>query len=226
MLLSSTVRDDNATMTCDLANPDLHSAGGELILEHDLIHIRRSRFLWRASCFEHLSIQNFDALPRRLNLEISFHADFADLFEVRGALRPQHGTYLPTKNDESNVILAYSGLDGQRRETHLRFSPEPSALSAETAVFELDIGPGERCIIFMEIRCGSKGSASTLPRNFFMHCGMRVARFARPSLEAGQITAVAHGTQAARARAQVAKARIAAAGVLGEREGDRGTFQT
>jgi glycogen debranching enzyme len=185
MLLSSTVRDDNATMTCDLANPDLHSAGGELILEHDLIHIRRSRFLWRASCFEHLSIQNSDALPRRLNLEISFHADFADLFEVRGALRPQHGTYLPTKNDESNVILAYSGLDGQRRETHLRFSPEPSALSAETAVFELDIGPGERCIIFMEIRCGSKGSASTLPRNFFI--ALRDARRAiRASVSRGR----------------------------------------
>jgi glycogen debranching enzyme len=168
MLLSSTVRDDNATMTCDLTNPDLHNAGGELILEHDLIHIRRSRFLWRASCFEHLSIQNHDAFTRRLNLEISFHADFADLFEVRGALRPQHGTHLPTKSDESNVILAYSGLDGQRRETHVRFSPEPSSLSPEIAIFKLDIGPGERRIIFMEIRCGSMASASPLPRNFFI----------------------------------------------------------
>src|SRR3954463_243047 len=27
MLLSSTVRDDNATMTCDLTNPDLHGQG-------------------------------------------------------------------------------------------------------------------------------------------------------------------------------------------------------
>ena len=169
MLLSSTVRDDNATMTCDLTNPDLHGQDGALILEHDLIHIRRSRFLWRASCFEHLSIRNFDALPRRVNLEISFHADFADLFEVRGAQRRERGTHHPSETQQSNVTLAYSGLDGQRRETHLRFYPRPHSLSSEIALFELDLAPGERCIIFLEICCGSKRSSiSKLPRDFFI----------------------------------------------------------
>ena len=168
MLLSSTVRDDNATMTCDLTNPDLHGQDGALILEHDLIHIRRSRFLWRASCFEHLSIRNFDALPRRVNLEISFRADFADLFEVRGAQRRERGTHHPSETQQSNVTLAYSGLDGQRRETHLRFYPRPHSLSSGIALFELDLAPGERCIIFLEICCGSKRSISTLPRDFFI----------------------------------------------------------
>src|SRR3954451_6414684 len=43
MLLSSTLRDDddNATLTCDLTNPDIYDGSGRLALRHDLIHIRR-----------------------------------------------------------------------------------------------------------------------------------------------------------------------------------------
>src|ERR1700761_4741363 len=47
ILLSSTLRDDNAMLTCDLTNPDLTDQGGAVALGHDLIHIRRSRFLWK-----------------------------------------------------------------------------------------------------------------------------------------------------------------------------------
>ncbi len=38
MLLSSTLRDDNAMLTCDLTNPDIYE-GGEVVLAHDLIHV-------------------------------------------------------------------------------------------------------------------------------------------------------------------------------------------
>ncbi|MFY0079961.1 glycogen debranching N-terminal domain-containing protein, partial [Acinetobacter baumannii] len=38
MLLSSTLRDDNAALTCDLTNPDLFDDRGNLILGHDLVH--------------------------------------------------------------------------------------------------------------------------------------------------------------------------------------------
>src|SRR4029450_6775823 len=47
MLLSSTLRDDNAMLTCDLTNPDLYDTLGRLALEHDMVHLRRMRFLWR-----------------------------------------------------------------------------------------------------------------------------------------------------------------------------------
>ncbi|MBB3303470.1 glycogen debranching enzyme [Rhizobium sp. BK109] len=58
MLLSSILRDDNATLTCDLTNPDLFDDKGRLVLGHDVIHLRRSRFLWNAQCYERLSIRN------------------------------------------------------------------------------------------------------------------------------------------------------------------------
>src|SRR6478736_2239089 len=60
MLLSSTLRDDNATLTCDLTNPDLSDEKGKLTLEHDLIHMRRTRFLWNAGCYERLAVRNYD----------------------------------------------------------------------------------------------------------------------------------------------------------------------
>ena len=68
MLLSSTLRDDNAMLTCDLTNPDLYDTMGRLILEHDLVHLRRMRFLWQAACHERLAVRHFGRSPQRLRL--------------------------------------------------------------------------------------------------------------------------------------------------------------
>src|SRR5690606_23851262 len=135
MLLSSTLRDDNATLTCDLTNPDLFDEKGRLVLGHDLIHLRRSRFLWNASCFERLVLRNFDTEPRRLSVEIAFAADFADLFEVRGSHRERRGAHHPPEVGDSRVVLSYTGLDGQRRATTLAFDPAPARLSGSSAIF-------------------------------------------------------------------------------------------
>ena len=45
LLLSSTLRDDNATLTCDLTNPDIYDGTGRRAIRYDLIHVRRLRFL-------------------------------------------------------------------------------------------------------------------------------------------------------------------------------------
>ncbi|MCW5622599.1 MAG: amylo-alpha-1,6-glucosidase [Burkholderiales bacterium] len=161
ILLSSTLRDDNATLTCDLTNPDLHDEHGHLALEHDLIHIRRSRFLWQAACYERLALRNFDEAPRRLRLEITFAADFADVFEVRGARRQRRGTLHPAELGEAQVTLAYTGLDGQRRQTVLRFDPAPHVLTAERAVFEVGLVPHEACALYLEIHCTAPDTGIT-----------------------------------------------------------------
>jgi len=66
LLLSSTLRADNATLTCDLTNQDLFE-GERLILEHDIIHIRRTKFLWQGGCFELLAISNYSSAEQHLN---------------------------------------------------------------------------------------------------------------------------------------------------------------
>jgi glycogen debranching enzyme len=152
MLLSSTLRDDNATLTCDLTNPDLYEQG-RLVLGHDIVHLRRSKFLWNAACFERLAVRNYDDRPRRVRIAVDFAADFADLFEVRGMRRERRGTLHRPQVGGDTVILAYTGLDRRRRETRLRLHPTPTRLGGDGAVFDLDLAPHGRLDVFIEISC-------------------------------------------------------------------------
>ncbi len=152
VLLSSTLRDDNATLTCDLSNPDLpHLDGGGLL--NNLVHIRRSRFLWDGVCYERISIRNFDVVARTLPLEIRYGADFADLFEVRGMTRTRHGRHEPAAVTLQAVSLAYAGLDGRRRTTDLRFDPQPERIDEGRALFRVMLPPHGRSLIFVEVAC-------------------------------------------------------------------------
>jgi glycogen debranching enzyme len=168
LLLSSTLRDDNATLTCDLTNPDLYDATGGLRIEHDLIHLGRSRFLWNARCFERLSVQNFDDGPRRIELGIIYAADFADLFEVRGKHRERRGETHPPQIRDSETILSYTGLDKRRRSTALRFDPSPAKLAAGKATYVLDLEPREGRSLFIEIDCRDEESGVRPHRAFFI----------------------------------------------------------
>ncbi|MFG1299678.1 amylo-alpha-1,6-glucosidase [Xanthobacter sp. V3C-3] len=183
LLLSSTVRDDNATLTCDLTNPDLPAGDGRDELLHDLVHIRRSRFLYRAASHECLSVRNFDVVPRRIELAIGFDADFADLFEVRGAHRSRRGTRAAPVVERSRVRLAYAGLDGQTRTTTLGFEPTPTALTGDRALYRMQLAPGETFVMFVEIRCdaahpgpGARLAFRTALRNARRDLRQRAAR--------------------------------------------------
>lgn len=166
MLLSSTLRDDNATLTCDLTNPDLFE-DGRLVLERDLLHVRRVKFLWESSCHERLALRNFATEPIELALEIRFAADFADLFEVRGTQRARRGEHQDTEIAPDRVTLAYEGLDGLRRTTRLRFDPAPAALDAGRAVYRFALAPGGLCPLFVAAEFDAE-PPRTRPRATFL----------------------------------------------------------
>ena len=92
------------------------------------MHLRRTRFLWNARSFERLAFSNYDIRPRSLRVTIDFAADFADIFEVRGAERPLRGKTHPDAIEGDAVTLSYTGLDDRRRETRLQFEPAPTSL--------------------------------------------------------------------------------------------------
>jgi glycogen debranching enzyme len=167
ILLSSTLRDDNATLTCDLTNPDIHDAEGNLALEHDLIHLRRSRFLWRGVCYERLAIRNFDDRPCSLTIGIGFEADFADLFEVRGSRRNRRGTLHQPQVESDHVRLSYTGLDGVDRSTTIAFDPVPDHLTANSASFTVTLPPGAARQLYLQVTCAGNAAASTGRRGFF-----------------------------------------------------------
>ena len=166
MLLRSGLRDDNAALICDLSNPDMHDANGRIALHHDTIHIRRVRLLWDGAAYERISVKNYDQERRTLRLSVTFDADFADIFEVRGATRARRGQVHPPKVSADAVILSYTGLDHKLRDTHLRFDPPPQHLSARRAEYTLDLAPGQTRVLFVEVACAGLPAITTGRRAF------------------------------------------------------------
>ena len=185
LLLSSSLRDDNATLTCDLTNPDLTDDRDQIELAHDIIHLRRSRFLWKTACFERVNVRNFDDRPHRIEIAVEFGADFADLFEVRGFHRARRGVLHDPKIEDSSVVLSYTGLDQRLRTTTLRFDPAPTKLDGERACYVLDLEAHESRSIFIEIDSRQGGPAERAYRAYFLSL-----RDARRELRASMSRAV------------------------------------
>ncbi|WP_328279990.1 amylo-alpha-1,6-glucosidase [Sphingobium sp.] len=182
MLLSSALRDDNTLLTCDLTNPDFYGEDGRVAIEHDLLHMRRTRFLHEAAIYERITLRNFDSVARRATISLAFAADFADLFEIRGMTRLRKGEMLPAEVGADAVRLGYRGRDELLRQTHLRFDPKPDHLTESEARFEIDLRPGERCTLFLRATCDDAEAADApLPKEFLraLRGKMQDARAAR-----------------------------------------------
>ena len=151
LLLSSTVQDNNAVLTADLANPDLYS-NGRLELPRDTILIVRSKFLWDGGCYERLGIRSFDRGTGRIELSFRFAADFADIFELRGHPRERRGE-VRAKTFANGIMFSYDGLDGVVRRSLIRFDPKPERFDEESARFALTMEPRERVSLFMTVSC-------------------------------------------------------------------------
>lgn len=181
MVLRSTMRDDNSALLCDLTNPDFHDSAGRVLLKHNRLHVRRVRVLWNGAASERLSIRNFDSTPVKVAISISFAADFADIFEVRGAIRPARGESTMAKLDDDTVKLSYSGLDHRLRETLVRFDPAPAQLSVQRADYHLSLQPGETKVVFMDFHCDAALSQAS-PREAFFRAYLSARRARRASL--------------------------------------------
>ena len=167
LLLSSTVRDNNALLTCDLTNPDFF-ADGRLDLPRNTIHIVRARFIWEGCAHERLGVRNFADRPHRVRLAFAFQSDFADLFEVRGHRRPRRGKSTVELRGRRAVAFTYLGLDGLRRQTVLEFGPEPDQISPEKASYDLVLEPGQRISLFLSVKCDGKVERQPRPERFFV----------------------------------------------------------
>ncbi len=154
LLLSSTVTLDNALLTVDLTNPDI-KRDGDSVIPRGTLHISRSRFIWQNTCYDRLRMMNFSRVPVRLCLELSFDADFADIFEVRGTARQQRGRLHPPDFSPDRLLLSYEGLDGMLRRTRIQWSLAPQSFSDGAATFELLLPPGEAVCLELSASCES-----------------------------------------------------------------------
>ncbi|MCR4296571.1 MAG: amylo-alpha-1,6-glucosidase [Elusimicrobia bacterium] len=161
-LLSSTVLEDNTLLAVDLTNPDFISAG-RVKVPRGTIHIFRSIFLYDGVCHEKLRVANFGLTPIATELNISFDADFADIFEVRGAVREKRGARLPARAVSNGRIIVYRGLDGVARRTEIRWSLPlgcgASPSEGPGAAFRLRLGVQESKILHLSYACRADGSS-------------------------------------------------------------------
>ena len=172
LLLSSTVQDNNAVLTVDLTNPEIFSATADL--PRDTLHVVRSKFLWQAACYERIAVRNFGDRPLRIELDLLYASDFADLFEVRGARRPRRGRLTIAIVKPDSVIFSYAGLDDVMRHTRLSFDPAPDTLQPEFARFVIHLAPGERKAVLLSARYGEGEAPAADARRFFV--SLRQAR--------------------------------------------------
>jgi glycogen debranching enzyme len=181
ILLSSALRDDNSLLICDLTNPDFCGPDGRVAVEHDLIHMRRTRFLWEDAIYERIIIRNFDEEERSVSVNIAFAADFADLFEIRGMTRLRKGEQMEPEIGPSQVRLRYRGRDELERQTHFQFDPAPSQLTASDARFDVTLPPGQRCTLFLRACCRDGRCEGPLAAQFLkaLRGTMQQARAAR-----------------------------------------------
>src|SRR6266478_2561419 len=141
LFLSANVKEDNDHLTIDLTNPDIHRQD-KLVIPRSTLHIFRSKFLWRGSCYERIGLRNYSHSPIQETIRIQFDADFADIFEVRGTKRKSRGRYLERDVTRDSVLLPYQGLDGVNRRTLLRFVPEPEFIDTTQAIFAVSLPAG------------------------------------------------------------------------------------
>ena len=83
------------------------------------------------------SIQNHNAKPVRLPLDLTFAADFRDLFDIRGFPRAARGTPNPARHVGAGVHLSYVGLDGLTVATDVTFD-QPARVETSLRVIEDD----------------------------------------------------------------------------------------
>jgi glycogen debranching enzyme len=151
-ILRSTIQDDNAFLTVDLMNLDIH-ARDRLVLPRGALHLFRSKFLWRNVCYENIRLSNYSLGAMEIPVSCEFGADFHDIFEVRGTRRQKPGSPQPPWVENDTVALAYEGRDHLRRTTWVQFEPTPTHLTAGEAFFSVPLQPREELSISVTINC-------------------------------------------------------------------------
>jgi glycogen debranching enzyme len=146
LMLGSNIADDNALLSIDLTNPDIYY-NNRIILQKNLLHICRTVFLSQGHLFQRFAVHNYGSYRVVLLLSLTFDADFADIFEVRGAHRARRGTLQSSLSDDRAEFI-YHGLDDCTRHTAIAFEPQPTHLSASLASFRIDLQPGKTTALF------------------------------------------------------------------------------
>lgn len=148
-----------------LTNPPLITAEGRHIPK-DSFEITRQRLVNRNYLVESIRVTNFGIFRAPLNLRFDFDADFADIFEIRGTKRRHRGKLLAPIVDKDGVTFQYQGLDNVVRKTRIKFSPAPSQIWYNGALFVVSLGHRETLTITVTITLDTAEDCGTFATEF------------------------------------------------------------
>jgi glycogen debranching enzyme len=153
LLLASAVSDAEGELVVDLTNPDRIGRDGRAV-PRNAVHIRRTIRLRPGEAEMSLRLRSFLPDAEHLRIELTFDADFIDVFELRGVCRERRGTLDPVKHAAGGLRFGYLGLDGVARETTVSLDPAPSSLDEGVALYPLTIERSRELGIRVVVRCG------------------------------------------------------------------------
>jgi glycogen debranching enzyme len=162
LFLSSSVDEDNLVMSVDLTNPDI-AQKDRIALSKDSVHIMRSRFLYRDTCFETLSIRNFSGKQVQFQIEISLDSDFKDIFEIRGMNRRERGSLLPGRSGPDGIDLSYRGLDDEIKCLSVTSVRHPDTVRDNSFFYRIELQPEEKEDIQLTITCSAERESRVSP---------------------------------------------------------------
>lgn len=152
ILLGSSVSRDNSELCIDLTNPAIRE-GERVVLDSDVLHVYRARFMLDAVFAEKVVITNHGMSVVTFELMYEFAADFADIFEVRGFTRAKRGEILLPRLCEKSVWLGYEGLDGVRRFVGIEADMVPNQMDENKLVFRVTLGPKSENMVGIHVYC-------------------------------------------------------------------------
>lgn len=147
-----------------LTNPRMTDAQ-EKDIPKDSIEIRRQRVISR-DLLETIQVTNFNVFPVTVNLRFEFGADFADIFEIRGEKRERRGSLHTPTVETDRVTLKYRGLDGVWRSTEIGFSPQPSQMWYNGALYSISLGHRETATVTVQVSLDAAQSSGHFVTEF------------------------------------------------------------
>jgi glycogen debranching enzyme len=131
----------------------------------NFVHLRRDMLIDDV-LVDRLALTNFLERPIDFWVELAWAADFADVFEVRGARRAARGAYLLPVVEDGHAVLRYDGRDGRRYATEVRIDglakdgrgpARLGRIGGRGARVELHLGPAERVEVAFSVAAGIEG---------------------------------------------------------------------
>lgn len=136
----------------------------------------KRRVVLTGGLHEQWTITNYSLKPLRTTLSVLFGADFADMFEVRGSVRPHRGTTRrpEVRKDNSRVRYSYKGLDDIVMSTAVHFTAlRPTKLTGNLAEFDLQLDRHGEVVIEFSVatqhRSPGERHNGPRPRGFVHH---------------------------------------------------------